>query len=260
MRETKPNLRVEDLDPEARAAAEAAAQASGLTLEEWIERAIQRGVGGPPGGVPDPADGPMPAAEPGHRAQAAPEAPPQTATAGFETSRPAGSAGEHATPHADRVDPPESLEGLEPEARAAVNLAARKAGLPPGSWLTQAILNAATSEFKQEVKPQNVASSHLPPALTTEALLESIQKLTRRIEEAEAKTAETIAPLAKTVSDLSEQIKEVGTVAAVSTAPVERALSRFHDRLEKLEEMTTNGGGGSFFRRLLLRWFRRRRA
>jgi phosphoglycolate phosphatase-like HAD superfamily hydrolase len=217
----------------------------------------------------------MPAAEPGHRAQAAPEAPPQTATAGFETSRPAGSAGEHAPPqtatagfetsrpagsagehampHADRVDPAESLEGLEPEARAAVNLAARKAGLPPGSWLTQAILNAATSEFKQEVRPQSVASSHLPPALTTEALLENIQKLTRRIEEAEAKTAETIAPLAKTVSDLSEQIKEVGTTTAVSTAPLERALSRFHDRLEKLEEVTTKVGG-DFFRRLPLRW------
>lgn len=259
MRETKPDLRVEDLDPEARAAAEAAAQASGLTLEEWIERAIRHGTGGHPGGVPGPADEPIPAAEPGHRAQAAPEAPPQTATAGFETSRPAGSAGEHATPDADRVDPAESLEGLEPEARAAVNLAARKAGLPPGSWLTQAIFNAATSEFKQEVRPQSVVSSHLPPALTTEALLESIQKLTRRIEEAEAKTAETIAPLAKTVSDLSEQIKEVSTVAAVSTAPIERALSRFHDRLEKLEEMTTNGGGG-FLRRLLLRWFRRWRA
>lgn len=132
MRETKPDLRVEDLDPEARAAAEAAAQASGLTLEEWIERAIQQGTGEHPGGVSGSADGPMPAAEPGHRAQAAPEAPPETATAGFETSRPAGSAGEHATPHADRVDPAESLEGLEPEARAAINLAARKAGLARG--------------------------------------------------------------------------------------------------------------------------------
>lgn len=80
-----------------------------------------------------------------------------------------------------------------------------------------------------------------PPALTPEAVLASIQKLASRIEESEQRTSEILKPIADRVGDLSEQIDEIKTTSGGSSAPVERAMMRLSERLDRMEE----GGKGS---------------
>jgi ubiquinone biosynthesis protein UbiJ len=89
------------------------------------------------------------------------------------------------------------------------------------------------------------------PAPTHAMVIESIQRLAGRIEEAEQHTAETLRPLAEKVSVLSERIEEVGSRSNVSTAPMERALMRLTERLERLEAEKGGKGAGrrGFFSR-----------
>lgn len=141
-----------------------------------------------------------------------------------------------------------SAEDIEPEAREAAKLAARKAGVSIGNWLSQTILKAATEELKHSrngtAQPRGfdpprgndrAAGRGNVPAPTHAMVIESIQRLAGRIEEAEQHTAETLRPLAEKVSALSQRIEEVGSRSEVSTAPMERALTRLTERLERLE-------------------------
>lgn len=141
-----------------------------------------------------------------------------------------------------------TADDIEPEAREAAKLAARKAGVPIGTWLSQTILKTATAELKHS---RNGSAHSLEfdtphghdqpagrgplPAPTHAMVIESIQRLAGRIEEAEQHTAETLRPLAEKVSILSQRIEEVGSRGEVSTAPMERALMRVTERLERLE-------------------------
>ena len=136
------------------------------------------------------------------------------------------------------------VDGVEPEAREAAKLSARKACVPLGLWLSQTILSAAANELKRNNNVPAHRSDPLPPALTSEVLLESIQRLANRIESAEERTAESIRPLADKVQQLTQRVEEVSSRANVSTAPMERALSRMSERLEKLEAERAGGNGG----------------
>lgn len=136
------------------------------------------------------------------------------------------------------------VDGVEPEAQEAAKLSARKAGLPLGLWLSQTILNAAASELKRNNQLPAQRSDPLPPALTSEVLLESIERLANRIESAEERTAGTIRPLAEKVQELTQRVEEVNSRTNLSTAPMERALSRMSERLEKLEAERAGQGGG----------------
>lgn len=167
-------------------------------------------------------------------------------------------------------DIPWSVKGVEPEAQEAAKMAARRQNVPVGQWLTHTVLAAAALELKhqnrraseaakdagdaeqdpnapdivsrsQEAFVDRMASGDKingrsgPPALTPEAILESIQKLAARVEESETRTSEAVAPLADRIASLDDQIGEMKDRAPVGTAPVERAMMRLTERLEKLE-------------------------
>jgi hypothetical protein len=66
-------------------------------------------------------------------------------------------------------------------------------------------------------------------------LLDNIRRLSQRIESAEQRTSEVLAPLSEKMAALSERVEEVSARASVSTAPMERAMARMAERLEKLE-------------------------
>lgn len=161
---------------------------------------------------------------------------------------------------------PWSVKGVDPEAREAAKIAARKQGVNVGKWLSQTILSAASEELRtkrQDAEPNyadNVQSMHRPPrdmpreepvyrepprqepppggppALTAEAVLESIQKLANRIEQSEHRTTEAIQPIAEKVGELSGQIEEIKSKSGASTAPVERAMMRLSERLDRMED------------------------
>ncbi|MCH7540164.1 MAG: SEL1-like repeat protein [Proteobacteria bacterium] len=94
MREKKPDLRVQNLDPKTRAAAEAAARAFGLTIKEWVGQIIHGRVRAGAAQAPSSTDRPTSTAESREGTQAAPEAPPETAGASPEPSGPAEPVGE----------------------------------------------------------------------------------------------------------------------------------------------------------------------
>lgn len=140
------------------------------------------------------------------------------------------------------------LEGVEPEAQQAAKLAARRAGLSLGAWLTQTLMAAAAAELKRGPGAASVSTptfgggsggantgGHQPPALTTEMLLDNIRRLAQRVESAEQRTNEAIAPLSEKMGNLSERIEEISARANLSTAPMERALARMAERIEQLE-------------------------
>lgn len=154
---------------------------------------------------------------------------------------------------------PWSVKGVSPEAREAAKLAARKAGVPLGVWLAQTILSAAAQELKRNAPAgswqprQNwddeddddtvYAGQGGPPAPLPEALIESIQKLVRRIDDTEARTTEALLPIAEKVSQLSQRIDEQRQTSGSALA-VERAVTRMAERLERLEHQTGGAGRG----------------
>lgn len=215
---------------------------------------------------------------------------------------------------------PWSVKGVAHEAREAAKIAARKAGQPVGLWLSQTILSAATQELKRGYGGDRPPPSYpqarnpgypprqgyggqgygqgqnqgydgpppydggaRPPALTTQAVIESINKLSTRIDAAEQRTSAQIKPIMEKVDQLANQIERVDQVASqigrvedlavqieeiknkaanpVTTAPVERAVMRMSERLQKLEQRNQGGSargepaakGGGLFSRLFKR-------
>ncbi len=162
---------------------------------------------------------------------------------------------------------PWSVKGVDPEAREAAKLAARKAGMPIGVWLCQTIRAAAATELKHNGGAGNTAPPHppspprpqssaqpqpdtksaaqpqpdtksaaQPPAPTIQTIHENIQRLYSRIESVESNTTDAIAPIAERVDKLSLQLDEMSTRPAGSTAPVERAVTRLSERIDQIEE------------------------
>jgi localization factor PodJL len=163
---------------------------------------------------------------------------------------------------------PWSVKGVDPEAREAAKLAARKAGMTLGDWLNQTIRTAAAEQLKhgaprpagyqQQYQPQPTyndmpqggpyAGTAQPPAPTIRQIYDSIQRLSARVEAAEDRAAEQIAPLAEKVAELSTRVEEAKTAGPSSTAPLERAMTKISDRLQKIEDVTVRrpSRGGLF--------------
>lgn len=184
---------------------------------------------------------------------------------------------------------PWSVKGVDPEAREAAKIAARKAGLTVGAWLSQMILQSASDQLRGGAAPQtgpaepgpgphppsdgraqapsneqfysgreswDTPPQHPgyapppppqpgmapPPAPTIQAVFESIQRLSSRIEEAEKRTADTLTPIIDKVAELSDQLEESKESGGTSTAPVERAVQKIADRLDRMESHDSQPG------------------
>lgn len=160
---------------------------------------------------------------------------------------------------------PWSVKGVDPEAREAAKLAARKAGMTLGDWLNQTIRTAAAEQLKHNAPPRQSyshsqptdhdtpsngpqpPSTAQPPAPTIRQIYDSIQRLATRVEEAEERATEQIAPLAEKLNELSARVEDVKANPA-ATAPIERAMTKISDRLQKLEDVNVRrpSRGGLF--------------
>lgn len=178
---------------------------------------------------------------------------------------------------------PWSVKGVDPEAREAAKLAARKAGMTLGDWLNQTIRTAAAEQLKhnaprpagyqnyppnhpqqqypaqQQYPPQQSYNNDAPmngpyggaaqpPAPTIRQIYDSIQRLAARVEAAEERATEQIAPLADKINELSARIEDAKTAGPTTTAPLERAMTKLSDRLQKIEDVTVRrpSRGGLF--------------
>jgi len=139
---------------------------------------------------------------------------------------------------------PWSIKGIDPEAREAAKMAARKAGMTLGGWLTRTILAVASHELKrggQQADADLMASggpdlsAPRPPALTEEAILKSIQQLIQRVEHIEHITQESLAPVVEKVDTLAERVEEVSSKTGIVGGPMERAMQRLAERVDQIE-------------------------
>ena len=137
---------------------------------------------------------------------------------------------------------------MEPEAREAAKIAARRAGMTLGQWLNQTIRTTAAEQLVTAPRTQQdgfspgMAYRSQPPVPSSEAVFENLLNLTDRIERTEKKAAEVVAPLADQVQRLTgkmeqftETVEQVKLQAIGSTVPVERAVQRLSERLERIE-------------------------
>ncbi len=161
---------------------------------------------------------------------------------------------------------PWSVKGVDPEAREAAKLAARRAGLSLGQWLSHVIRRAATEQLRSGGTPLHEAGrpspgdsfapsdtpdtpgatagsapgassgSAAPPALTTAVILENVQRLSARLEESEQRTAAIVEPMLEELRSLATQVRDVKEHHDTATNPVERAIARLAERLDRIEE------------------------
>jgi localization factor PodJL len=151
---------------------------------------------------------------------------------------------------------PWSVKGIDPEARQAAKLAARKAGLTLGAWLNQTIRAAAADQLKHGFVPRPIdgagagdgsngaaagGSTGQPPAPTMQAIFESIKKLSQRIDETEEKTGQVIEPVIARIDDIAADLARVksapppgGASAAQAIAPVAREVETLAQELERV--------------------------
>ena len=159
---------------------------------------------------------------------------------------------------------PWSVKGVEPEAREAAKIAARRANLTLGAWLSRCIRVAAAEELSDGRAAESIPPQL--PALPMDLLLEAIQAHTDEVVGAiQNSTATSMEPIAAKIDQIAGKIEGLGGVserlaeaekkaarAALAVAPLERALSR-------LTEQPGSGGHRrpappprpGFFRRLL---------
>lgn len=76
-------------------------------------------------------------------------------------------------------------------------------------------------------------------------MLESINRLSSRLAESEARTAEALAPIVEKVAKLSAQVEQGkvggGGGSRIDIDPLERAMMRMTERLDRMED----GRGGA---------------
>jgi len=147
---------------------------------------------------------------------------------------------------------PWTVKGVDPEAREAAKLAARRAGVSLGVWLSQTIRGAATAQFKGQAGPvyqapsppdmdMGAVSAGRPPSPTLDALLESVNRLAQRIEQQESRAVEALVPLAQKVNELTQKIEKTSADKAIVSDPLERAMMRMTERLDRIESGRPSG-------------------
>ncbi|MDP6872531.1 MAG: hypothetical protein QF521_03300 [Alphaproteobacteria bacterium] len=130
-----------------------------------------------------------------------------------------------------------SVSGVEPECRVAAKVAARRAGLTIGEWLSRVIMESAKESIQgQELAP---VKSELPSAplneLTDaiESLSELIHKQNARAEKAAEKAAEEAAQRGR--AEVEEPIEKAVT-------PVRENVRKLEEELETKLEALQKGG------------------
>ena len=138
---------------------------------------------------------------------------------------------------------PWSVKGIDPETREAAKIAARRAGLTLGAWLSRTIRSHAASELKRggtgEAAPElagNAAAGGANlPAPSLESLLATMQRLRERLDAAEDRASDSVAPIARRIDDVARQLHGLKSRSAESVTLVEQALISLNERLRRLE-------------------------
>lgn len=132
---------------------------------------------------------------------------------------------------------PWSVKGIDTETREAAKTAARKAGVTLGAWLNRTILDAAAGKTRTDAGPNNGYA--VPPASTdsaaTRVMFETIEKMSARLEELEERLLQAPPTLAERLDRLSADLETARSGLDAANEPMERAIARLSERVQRLE-------------------------
>lgn len=159
-------------------------------------------------------------------------------------------------------DSPWSVKGVAAPEREAAKVAARKAGVPIGAWLSEAIRRASDGAAAAAAPTPWRPGSLLPPGQPVylpqrlanrpldDAMVDAIRRLGQRLDETERRMAARLAAVIEQVEATGRELAALGDRVARleagsarspraeeprATAALERALARLSARLEQLE-------------------------
>ena len=134
---------------------------------------------------------------------------------------------------------PWSVKGIDADTRETAKLAARRAGVTLGAWLNQTI-RTASGDHPVDHRPAGNAGvptdAAVPPCdPAAQAMFETIQKMSARIEELEDRLLQSPATLSERLDRLAGEVEAVNAEYNAARVPVERAIARLSARLQRLE-------------------------
>ncbi len=146
---------------------------------------------------------------------------------------------------------PWSVKGIEPEAREAAKVAARREGKTLGQWLNEKIIDASDeedAEFSADTALRPPASSSGNPMpqqalqIDFSPVTDALRDLVHRLERSERRSENALTGLDETLADMSMRLertermsREPGLMAGSGGSGLDTTLAELRERLEKSE-------------------------
>ncbi|WP_461494265.1 peptidoglycan-binding protein [Pyruvatibacter sp.] len=146
---------------------------------------------------------------------------------------------------------PWSVKGIEPEAREAAKVAARREGKTLGQWLNEKIIDASDEEDAEisadtALRPPASSSGNPMPQQALQIdfspVTDALRDLVHRLERSERRSENALTGLDETLADMSTRLertermsREPGLMASSGGSGLDTTLADLRDRLEKSE-------------------------
>lgn len=146
---------------------------------------------------------------------------------------------------------PWSVKGIEPEAREAAKIAARREGKTLGQWLNEKIIDASDEEEADisadaALRPPASSSGNPMPQQALQIdfspVTDALRDLVHRLERSERRSENALTGLDETLADMSTRLertermsREPGLVSGAGGSGLDTTLADLRDRLEKSE-------------------------
>ena len=146
---------------------------------------------------------------------------------------------------------PWSVKGIEPEAREAAKIAARREGKTLGQWLNEKIIDASDEEEADisadaALRPPASSSGNPMPQQALQIdfspVTDALRDLVHRLERSERRSENALTGLDETLADMSTRLertermsREPGLMASAGGSGLDTTLADLRERLEKSE-------------------------
>jgi len=140
---------------------------------------------------------------------------------------------------------PWSVKGIEPEAREAAKIAARREGKTLGQWLNEKIIDAsddspadsADMPFQPPASPSGSAMPQQALQIDFSPVTDALRDLVHRLERSERRSENALTGLDETLADMTARLErtERMTGQPAAASGLETTLSDLRERLEKSE-------------------------
>ncbi|MEQ8746735.1 peptidoglycan-binding protein [Pyruvatibacter sp.] len=139
---------------------------------------------------------------------------------------------------------PWSVKGIEPEAREAAKIAARREGKTLGQWLNQKIIDASDEEDAEFAadpsfgSPASQAGTSMPQQalqIDFSPVTDALRDLVHRLERSERRSENALTGLDETLADMATRLERTERISREPVSALDGTLGELRERLEKSE-------------------------